>query len=143
MNKREARKRAREIIDSCSVFVLSTVDARNRPRSRFMGAKLIQPGMVIYMETFADSRKVKQIQKNPRTQLLFATDDYSEVVALEGKASMDRSIEVRKRIWKKNPASADYFTGYDDPALGLIKFKPEKLEYIGPSTGMDIIEVTF
>jgi general stress protein 26 len=106
-----------------------------------MGAKLVDKGMTIYMETYARSRKVKQIEKNPRIQLLFATKDYSEVVTLSGKASMDKSMAIRKRIWRENPASAEYFSGYDDPALGLIRFKPERLEYYGPSTGLDIIEI--
>lgn len=141
MNKREAMKRAREIISSADVFVLSTVDARNQPQSRLMGAKLVDKGLTIFMETYADSRKVKQIKKNPRAQLLFATNDNSEVVTLSGKASMDSSMNVRKRIWRENPASADYFSGYDDPALGLIKFKPQRLEYFGPDTGLERIEV--
>ncbi len=141
MNQREAKKRARKIVNAAEVFVLSTVDGRNRPQSRFMGAKLVDKGMTIYMETYARSRKVRQIKKNPRVQLLFATKNYSEVVTLSGKASMDKSVDVRKRIWKENPASAEYFSGYDDPALGLIKFKPERLEYYGPSTGLDIIEI--
>lgn len=141
MNQRETKKRARKIVNSSEVFVLSTVDGRNRPQSRFMGAKLVDKGMTIYMETYARSRKIRQIEKNPRIQLLFATKDYSEVVTLSGKASMDKSMTVRKRIWKENPASAEYFSGYDDPALGLIRFKPELLEYYGPSTELDRVEI--
>lgn len=141
MNQREAKKRAREIVNSAEVFVLSTVDGRGRPQSRFMGAKLVDKGITIYMETYARSRKVRQIEKNPRVQLLFATKNYSEIVTLSGKAAMDKSMSVRKRIWRENPNSVKYFSGYDDPALGLIRFKPARLEYYGPSTGLDIIEV--
>lgn len=141
MNQRQAKKRAQEIIESTDVFVLSTVDGRNRPQSRYMGVKLVAKGMAIYMETYKRSRKVKQIERNPRAQLLFSTSDYSEVVTVAGKASMDESVGIRKKIWKANPVSADYFTGYDDPNMGLIRFKPETLEYFGPATGLEHIQV--
>lgn len=141
MNQKQAKKRAKKIIEASRVFVLSTVDGRNRPQSRYMGAKLVGSGMTIYMETYKRSRKTRQIAKNPRAQLLFSTPDYSEVVTVSGKASMDRSVEMRKKIWNENPASADYFRDYDDPNLGLIKFESEMLEYYGPQTGLESIQI--
>jgi general stress protein 26 len=141
MNQRQAKKRALEIVNSTDIFVLSTVDGRGRPQSRFMGAKLVERGMTIYMETYADSAKVKQIRKKPNAQLLFPTKDYSEVVTLSGKASIEDSMALKKRIWAKNPASKDYFSGFDDPRLALIKFQPEELKYIGPEAGMEVLEM--
>ncbi len=141
MDQKEAQKRSREIIDSAEAFVLSTVNG-NSPQSRVMGPKLIEEGMTIYMETYNDSRKVTQIKRNPRAQLLFMSEDKSEVVTLSGKATMDDSMSLKKRIWQEHPSSADYFTGCDDPRLGLIRFEPDKLEYIGPQTDTQAIEVT-
>jgi general stress protein 26 len=141
MNKRQARKRALEIVNAADIFILSTVDARNRPQSRVMGAKVVGPRMTVYLETYANSAKVKQIKKKPRAQLLFPTKDYSEVVTLSGKASIDDSVDIKKKMWQQNPASKDYFSGYDDPRLALIKFQPDELKYIGPEAGMEIIEI--
>lgn len=141
MNQREAKKRTLAIMNAAEVFIFSTVDARNRPQSRVMGAKLIGKGMTLYMETYADSAKVKQIKKHSRAQLLFPTPDYSEVVTLSGKASLEDSEAIRKRMWKENPASKDYFSSYDDPRLAIIKFEPDELKYIGPEAGMEVIEM--
>jgi general stress protein 26 len=141
MNQRQAKKRALEIINSADVFVFSTVDAQNRPQSRLMGAKLVERGTVVFMETYADSSKVKQIKKNPRAQLLFPTKNYSEVVTVSGKASLEDSVALRKKMWQENPASKDYFSSYNDPNLAIIKFQPDKMTYIGPETGTAIFEV--
>jgi general stress protein 26 len=141
MNQRQAKKRALEIVNAAEVFILSTVDARNRPQSRVMGAKLLGRGLTLYMETYADSAKVKQIKRKPQAQALFPTQDYSEVVTLSGKASLDDSLAVRKKMWEENPASKDYFSNYDDPRLAIIKFEPDELKYIGPDAGMEVIEV--
>lgn len=141
MNQKQAKKRALEIVNSSDVFVLSTVDARNRPQSRVIGSKLVDRGMTVYMETYIDSNKVKQLKKKPSAQLLFPTRDYTEVVTLTGKATIEESMEVKKRVWEKNLSSSKYFSGYDDPRLGVVKFKPESLTYIGPQAGMDVIEV--
>lgn len=141
MNQRQAKKRALEVISSVDVFVFSTVDGRNRPQSRVMGAKLVERGTTIYMETYADSNKVKQIKKKPRAQLLFPTKTYSEVATLSGKASLENSMAIKKKMWQKNPASKDYFSGYDDPRLAVIKFQADELKYIGPETGMEIIKM--
>jgi general stress protein 26 len=91
MDQKEAQKRSREIIDSAEAFVLSTVNG-NSPQSRVMGPKLIEEGMTIYMETYNDSRKVTQLKKNPRAQLLFISEDKSEVVTLSGKAAIEVTL---------------------------------------------------
>ncbi|GAB4344246.1 MAG: hypothetical protein Kow0099_23490 [Candidatus Abyssubacteria bacterium] len=140
MNQREMKKRAREIIEAADAFVLSTVSGK-RPQSRVMGTKLVDKGLTIYMETYADSRKVKHLKKNSSAQLLFMSKDKSEVVTLSGKATLDDSVSLKKRIWAKNPASAKYFSGYEDPRLAIIRFTPETLEYVGPQTNTDIIKV--
>jgi len=141
MDQKEAKKRAFDLVKSCDVFVLSTVDGGNRPHSRLMGTKLVEKDMTIYMEAHTDSKKMGQIEKNPRAQLLFAAKDYSEVVTLSGKATLDGSPSIRKRIWEENPQSARYFSRYDDPTLGIIRFEPHELAYYGPSTGTEIIEM--
>ena len=141
MNQKQAKKRALEIVNSSDVFVLSTVDARNRPQSRVIGSRLVDRGLTVFMETYVDSNKVKQIKKKPSVQLLFPTKDYSEVVTLSGKATIEESMAVKKRVWEKNPSSSKYFSGYNDPRLGVIKFKPESLTYIGLEAGMDVIEI--
>lgn len=137
----EIKGRARELIDSCEVFVLATVDAENHPHSRWMAAKLVEDGMTIYMETNVNARKVQEIGENPNIELLFASKDYTEVLRLSGRAVMDGTPEMRKRIWDQNPESAKYFLSHDDSQLGIIKFEPERLSYCGPSTGTKFIEV--
>ena len=93
MRKSEIKKAVWRTVRSAKVFVYSTVDARGNPQSRHMGGLMVKGG-VIYMATASGARKVRQIKRNPRSQLLFAAKDYRKVVTISGKSVVEKRLDV-------------------------------------------------
>ena len=129
MTKAEIKKTIWKIVKNAKVFVYTTVDARARPHSRYMGGLMIKGG-VIYMATSSKARKVRQIKSNPKSELLFAANEYKEVATLSGKSKLVKSLELKKAFWRAIPSCKDYFSGYDAPEFGLIGFRPTSAEYL-------------
>lgn len=130
MTDQEIRKAVWDTVEKGKkVFVYATVDAQNHPHARYMGAIMIKKG-VIYMVTYNESRKMQQLKANPRSELVFAVPDYTEVVTMNGESRIDESLELKKEFWQANPNCKDYFSGYDAPEFGLIAFVPRSAEYL-------------
>ncbi|MCK4850282.1 MAG: pyridoxamine 5'-phosphate oxidase family protein [Phycisphaerae bacterium] len=110
-------------------FVYTTVDGRGYPRGRYMGALMIKDG-VMYMASFSEARKVKQIKANPHSELIFATEGYKQVATLGGESRIEESLELKRVFWEANPSCKDYFSGYDAAEFGLIAFSPRSGEYL-------------
>ena len=111
------------------VFIYTTVDARGNPHSRYMGALMIKGG-IIYMATSSLSRKMQQIEANPRSELLFAANEYKQIATIGGESRVEKSLEPKKKFWQLNPSCKDYFSSYDAPEFGLIAFHPSGGEYL-------------
>jgi len=114
------------------VVVLSTVDEEGSPQSRLMGAMVPVPERDFswYLETSRDSRKVKQLHRNPRCQILAFNHDYTEVATLSGTARLVDDDAVRKLVWDAVPGSAEYFSDWKDPQFAVMQFDVEGVEYL-------------
>jgi len=128
MDKDGIQKKAKEIIASSKIFILSTVDGE-APCSRFMASLVDEGSFSYYMETFSSARKVSQIRRNPNAQPLFFKPDYSEVVTLIGQANSAVSIEVKEKVFGAVPDSTKYFKSFKDEGFGVIEFKTNAIEY--------------
>ena len=104
MKPAEAKRRLLKVLrEEGFVFVLSTVDAEGRPHSRYMGALTIEKGKTAYMATYSEARKLDHIRANSNAQVLGATEHFAEIVAVDGKASIENSLARKKAFWKAHP----------------------------------------
>ena len=139
MKQAEVKAKSEAVLKQKSqTFVFSTVDAKGRPRSRFMGGVVPVEGKPfdLYLVTGAESRKVQQLSKNPNAQILIARPDWSEIVTLSGKARVVASKTLKKIVWDGMPGAQKYFKGLDDPDFGVILFKGKELEYLSMQASM-------
>lgn len=120
----------REIMAAAhNVHVLATVDAEGRPQMRWMGALVEDPETpwTFYLACGKDSRKMQQLAANPRAQLLFSqvSHDLSEwkVATVSGTGEAVDCEHCRKLLWEGVPLMRQYYSGVDDPIMGIIKFK--------------------
>lgn len=90
----------------------------------------------LYMATGAASRKVEQIQRNPKTQLMFQNDNFTRVATLTGDCSLVTDGELKHRVWEAMPEAHPYFSGPDDSVFGVIKFECRRVEVTGLVEGM-------
>ncbi len=137
MDKAQVINAAKELVKANRSFVLATVDRKNTPQIRWMGAAYMEEPFTLYMATGATSRKVEQIGANPQSQLLFQTEDFSRVATLTGLSSLVTDGELKHRVWEAMPEAHAYFSGPDDPVFGVIKFECRRVEVTGLVEGME------
>jgi general stress protein 26 len=134
MKQAEVKTKALAVLlQKGATFILSTVDSRSRPQSRYMGGLVQVAGKPFdfYLITGVESRKVKQLAGNANAQILAARPDWSEIVTLNGKAAVVKSAAAKRAAWDGMPGAHQYFTGLDDPRYGVLLFKGRQLEYLG------------
>jgi len=131
--------RVREVMTAVhNVHVLATVDAEGKPQMRWMGALLEDPGTpwTFYLACGKDSRKMKQLAQNAHAQLLFSNQDDWHVATLSGTAEAVDSPEIRQMLWDAIPPMRQYYSGVDDPGMGIIKFTTKCLELLSMAEGL-------
>lgn len=131
---------AREIMAAQTYCALATVDETGRPQVRTMNPFPPEEDMTVWVATNTNSRKVREIQKDPRVCLYYA--DHSKAigyVALSGKAVL---VDDMKEILKRKRAYWDQaFPGLKN--LVLIKVIPETVEVINYKAGFNNDPATF
>lgn len=121
-------KEARSSIEATAFVSLITLDNKAQPRARVM--EFFQPDETfeIWMGTNPKSRKVAQIKNNSTTTLHFFDQSKMAYVSLMGKAYIVNDEKTKASKWKDGwekfypNKTSDYM---------LIRFVPEKLEFIG------------
>jgi general stress protein 26 len=113
-----ARKQVQELSEA---FVMGTVAPDGKPHVFYMGAMVFEEPFNLYVETWADSEKVRHVQKNPNVEIVIARPDYSQVVTLTGTAALETSPQAKKKVWDKISLSGMYFSGPEAPEFGVIK----------------------
>lgn len=115
-----------------NVHVLATVDADGKPQMRWMGALAEDPATpwTFYLACGRDSRKMQQIAANSHAQLLFSKEDDWQVASLSGFAESVDNPEIRQLLWDTIPAMKNYYSGPEDPMMGIIKFRTECMELL-------------
>ena len=136
MDKEQVINAAKELVRANRSFVLATVDQKNVPQIRWMGAAYMEEPFTLYLATATASRKVDQIGANPKSQLMFQTEDFSRVATLTGNSSLVTDGELKHRVWDAIPEAHAYFSGPDDPVFGVIKFECRRVEVTGLVEGM-------
>ena len=81
---------AREIISAAGTCALITLDEEGRPRVRAMDPFSPEDDFTVWFGTNSNSRKVKQINKDPRVTLFYLDSDASGYVMIHGLAQVSR-----------------------------------------------------
>ncbi len=132
----EVPDRVRQVMAAVhNVHVLATVDAEGKPQMRWMGAVVEDPDApwTFYLACGKNSRKMAQIAQNPHAQLLFSKEDDWQVATLSGTAEAVDCAHCRQLLWDNVPAMQQYYSGVDDPNMGIIKFTTRCLELLAMS----------
>lgn len=130
MQKRELKRRILELITNYPVGSLATIKD-GKPWVRYM---VVQPqaDLTLFTTSFAPSRKVEQIRKNPNVHLAFGADprDYAlPYVNIVGTAEILTDSATKLKCWKEE--YKQYYKGPDDPNYVVIRIVPSLIEYMG------------
>ena len=126
------KKKILKVIKGSKLASLATV-VNGKPWVRYVVSRGV--GLTLYICTFKDSRKVKQIKKNPNVHITIGGSmenmeaPYVQIAAC-AKARSDMGI--RKKLWHK--FMRKYYTGVDDPQYVVIEVQPVLIEYMSTET---------
>jgi general stress protein 26 len=124
---------ARGIMDSARYCALVTIDESGRPRVRTMDPFPADPDMTIWMGTNRKTRKVTDIERDPRVTLYYYSPDAVGYVTVTGRARLVDDADEKATRWK-----AEWEAFYQDRASEylLIQVTPERLEVVDYSRGI-------
>lgn len=120
------------VLKGYRLAALATI-VKGRPWVRFV--MCYSDGLNLYICTYKDSRKVRQIKKNPNVHLVMSKDinnltaPYLQVV---GKGYIRSDYKIRKKFWRD--FMRKYYSGINDPNYVIIEVKPQLIEYISTET---------
>lgn len=129
MNK-GLKKKILKVIKGSKLASLATI-ANGKPWVRYAVSHNQGANLNLYICTYRDSRKVKQIQENPDVHVIIGGGiDNLEApyVQIAAKARVRSDRAIRKRYWQG--FMKKYYTGPNDPQYVILELKPELIEYM-------------
>jgi general stress protein 26 len=135
-NREQVVGLAKQLLKSNSPGILSTIDQRGFPQSRWMATMSFDDFPDLYTLTAANSRKIDQIQMHPRVQWMFSNSDLSFILNLTGRAEiyLHEAAEM-VRIWRQiTDKSRAFFMGEspNNKGFAVIHTKVEAIECTFP-----------
>ncbi len=109
---------------------LATVEGK-QPMLRSV-SPIVEDNLSFWVSTFAKSRKVEQIKKNPRVCLYFVKQpDGEKAVIVHGRAKITTSLKEKKRIWQLARFDLSYYFrgGPCSKEFCLLKIVPKTIEW--------------
>lgn len=109
-------------------FAMMATNLSQQPLSVIpMSTKKVDEDGNIWFLSGKDSDHNKDIEQDPKTQLIYSDPGSMEFLSVYGEGS----ISTEKLIIKELYSSADdtWFDGADDPNITAIKFKPSEAHY--------------
>lgn len=120
------REEAIAYIKEVKFGYLATVDADNGPRVRPVGIKDIY-GDDLYFFTFANTRKVAEIENNPHVEVAWSKLTDMSQVRICGKMALEEDPEIQQRFKEDNPIVNNLLPEAASHLFRLYKLQPEKV----------------
>jgi general stress protein 26 len=118
-------------IDRPTLSALATITEDGKPWVRYV-TPMADENLNIWMATFAQSRKVGQIAKNPEVHLtvgVTSMETAESYLQVQGRAEILSDDATKKAVW--NDHLKGIFSGPDDPNYCVCKITPYRIEYQG------------
>jgi general stress protein 26 len=125
---------AKEIIKSTSYCGLVTIDSLGQPQTRTMNPFPLNDEFIIWFATARDSRKVREIKRNPKVNVYYANHIAGNgYVSINGSATVidDKELLVKMK--------REYWNGIENwrNRFVLIKIVPTYIEVINYKHGLN------
>ena len=116
-----------DIIEGADCASLATVSEDGKPWVRFVIPK-ISDDLTLCVATFASSRKIQHIARNPEVHLTAGKGNPPEMAYLQiqGRAEVTDDKGERDALWTESLGM--YFQGADDPEYRVLIIRPYRIE---------------
>ena len=120
---------SRKIMQGAEYCALTTLDSTGQPRVRTMDPFPPDENMEVWFGTNPMSRKVLQINNDPRVTLYYFDKERGGYVLIMGKAFIINDPGLKKLKWKEGWSE---FYPDQDESYALIRVIPEVMEILSP-----------
>ena len=130
----DLQQRILDIVHRPQLAALATVTELNNPLVRDV-VTVGDGNLILRCATFAESRKVEQIDHNPNVHLTCGVTSFQEMqpyLQIQGRARVTDDKEERHAFW--NDMLTPVFDGPDDPKYCVIIVEPYRIEYCVPGS---------
>ncbi len=131
---------AQEIINHSRFCALITLDKYGHPQTRTMEPFPPEENFIIWFGTNSKSRKVQEIENDPRATIYYFDESNNGYVVLIGKAFLINDTTEKEKRWKDHWKQ---FYPDRDKNYMLIKFIPDKLEVVSPKHSLSGDSITW
>jgi len=125
----DLKEKILKVIRKSEIACLATVTEDNKPWVRYISVT-VSDDMTLRFSTFFNSRKVKQIKKNPEVHLTCGITNpkkWGDYLQIQAIATVTKKKLERETFWNKE--LAQFFDGPDDPNYAVVVIKPYRIEY--------------
>lgn len=120
-----------DVMRTARYCTLITVGADGQPQARIVDPLIAESERSIWIATNPLTRKVKEIEKDPRVTLMFFNAAANEYVTVQGKAAVVTDARRKAAHWKP-----EWKAFYKDQTRGsdfmLFEVKPTRFEVSSP-----------
>lgn len=124
-----------DVMQTARYAALITIGDDGQPQARIVDPFVPEADLAIWIGTKPLTRKVHQIQHDPRVTLLYFNADRFEYVTLLGTAQLVADSAEKAQHWKE-----EWGAFYKDKNRGedylLIRVHPSRLEIVSPRHGL-------
>lgn len=122
----EAEEKLWEIVEESEIALLIT-SAEGFPRVRPMTLIAYEEDGRVWFATSKSSRKIEEIEKNPKVTVCFLALEGSAYAQLFGQAEIVENREMKEEFWDEE--WEEYWEGPEDPDYVLLHIQAKKAEY--------------
>lgn len=126
---RDLKKRIYEVAKDYQLINFATITEDGRPWVRYVAGKADKQ-LVFRFCSSIDTRKIRQVGKNPNVHLSLGVKDLETAehwLQVEGRAEVSTDRKEKKSFWFDDLKS--YFSGPDDPDYCVVIVRPSRIEY--------------
>jgi|TARA_B110000902_G_scaffold202543_1_gene230057 general stress protein 26 len=121
----QLKKISIDIVKDSNSCLFISLDSLGNPRARLMDSYMPNDDFIFYLITNSLSRKVKELENDPRVVLSFQSLDGKSYVTVSGFSVLSDDKELKEKYWKDS-----WTPHYKDVNSLLIKVIPKSLEVI-------------
>ncbi len=126
---------ARDVMQKAVYCTFITIGEDGQPQARVVDPTAPDANLTVWIGTNPLTRKVNEIQRDPRVTLLYFHAASASYVTVIGRATVVTDASEKERRWKKSWAPF-YPNGFRGSDFTLIRVTPSRLEISSPSRKM-------
>ena len=133
-----AREKVLEIARKARIAMMATYDAEGNAHARPMAQvdqEAASEGGDLWFMTDDGSRKIDEIEADPRVLLTYGDEKRNDWLSVEGRAEVVRKRAVIERLWSE-PMRTFFPDGPDGGGIAAIRVRPEAAEYWDSPSGV-------